>query len=200
MVRWRAAVHLAINGIDNINGIANISGIGNTYLRGVQIMARINIYETETDEYGTVGERALVGWFDPNKAEQFDESTTWDGNNNVSNATNSATEHQILYRTSGGRWVLHGWSQWQGVAEWYTFLPEDKAREWLLKQNQDAAVERFFGPVAEETGPAPVGRPEVGGVVNVRLGALLTQVDAEAARAGESRAETIRRLLAAALA
>lgn len=162
-------------------------------------MTRINIYETETDDYGQVGERVLVGWFNRDTAEKFDESTHWDGNNHISDATGTQWDHEVLYRTAGGRWVLHGWSQWIGRGETYEFVSEDRAKTWLLSQHEDDAVAKYFGEVAEESGPAPVGRPEVGGVVNVRLGALLPRVDAEAERAGESRAEAIRRLLAAAL-
>ncbi len=49
--------------------------------------------------------------------------------------------------------------------------------------------------------PNPGGRPPVGQPINVRLGVdLLDRVDAIAAERGRSRAETIRELLAAAVA
>jgi metal-responsive CopG/Arc/MetJ family transcriptional regulator len=48
---------------------------------------------------------------------------------------------------------------------------------------------------------SPVGRPEIGQPINIRLGdELLAAIDAKARRLGESRAEVIRMLLADALA
>lgn len=48
---------------------------------------------------------------------------------------------------------------------------------------------------------SPVGRPEVGQAINVRLGdVLLSHVDAYAYRVGIKRAQAVRRLLQAALA
>jgi hypothetical protein len=149
----------------------------------------------ETDEYS--GERTVIGHFDYDKAERFEEDTRWDGNNHISVNTSSQWDHQQLLRTAGGRWVLNTWSQDQGRPETYEFISDDKAREWLLFNKEDEAVEKYFGEVEEEKGP---GRPEVGPATNVRLGEELTaKVDA-ARRDGESRAAAIRRLLAAALA
>ena len=151
-------------------------------------MARVNVF----DECGE-----LEGWFDEAKAEEFKEATRWDGSNHISIATGSQWDHQALYRTAGGRWVLHSWSQWQGRPETYRFVSDDKAREWLLKNEHDEAVEKYFGEIEEERGP---GRPEIGPVIQVRLPEdLLTKVDAAAEKAGLSRAETIRQLLEGAL-
>ena len=151
-------------------------------------MARINV----CDDFGE-----LAGWFDENKAERFSEATWWDGSNHVSVATGSQWDHQVLYRTKGGRWVLHSWSQWQGRPERYRFITDAEAQTWLLKNEHDAAVERFFGEIEEERGP---GRPEIGPVIQVRLPEeLLERVDALAGQTGASRAETIRQLLERAL-
>lgn len=148
-------------------------------------MGRINI--TEADEY--TSEPTLVGWFDPDKATEIAEDTDWDGSNHISVATGSQSEHECLYRTAGGRWVLHGWSQWQGTLPSYRFVADEQAREWLLRNGRDEAVEEHFGAVEPERGP---GRPEIGGAVHVRLGDLLPAVDAAAADAGVSRAEWVR--------
>lgn len=40
----------------------------------------------------------------------------WNGSNHISQATGSQWEHESLLRTAGGWWVLHRWSQWQGVS------------------------------------------------------------------------------------
>lgn len=151
-------------------------------------MSRVNVF----DEFGE-----LEGWFNWKKAEKFDEAREWDGSNHISVATGSQTEHQQLYRTVGGRWVLNSWSQWQGVPETYRFITDDKAREWLLTNEHDETVERFFGEIEEERGP---GRPEIGPEIGVRLpGEMLGQIDAAAKMADVSRAEIIRRLLEKAL-
>jgi metal-responsive CopG/Arc/MetJ family transcriptional regulator len=46
---------------------------------------------------------------------------------------------------------------------------------------------------------SPAGRPEIGEPINIRLGDLLSRVDAFAEREQISRAEAIRRLVAAGL-
>lgn len=159
---------------------------------------RINVTETTHDPYDT--EETIVrvaGWFDIDKATAYEEDTEWDGNNRISKATGSPWDHQILYRTAKGRWVLHCWSQWQGSTPSYEFVTDEVAREWLIAQNEDAAVEEHFGELEEERGP---GRPEVGGAVHLRLGDLLPKLDARAKEMGVARAEAARRLLAEALA
>jgi hypothetical protein len=151
-------------------------------------MARVNVF----DECGE-----LEGWFDEAKAEEFKEATWWDGSNHISVATGSQWDHQVLYRTKGGRWVLHSWSQWQGRPETYRFITDAEAQTWLLKNENDEAAERFFGEIEDERGP---GRPEIGPVIQVRLPEeLLERVDALAGQTGASRAETIRQLLERAL-
>lgn len=159
---------------------------------------RINITETVNDPYDEKdGAVRLVGWFDIDKATAYEEDTEWDGSNRISKATGSRWDHQILYRTAKGRWVLHCWSQWQGSTPTYEFVTDEAAREWLIAQNEDAAVEEHFGELEEERGP---GRPEVGGAVHLRLGDLLPKLDARAKEMGVARAEAARRLLAEALA
>lgn len=151
-------------------------------------MARVNIF----DEH-----RQLEGWFDDSKAERFEEATRWDGNNHISIATGSQWDHEQLYRTVGGRWVLHRWSQWQGRPETYRFLTDKEAETWLLANEEDEAVERFFGVIEDERGP---GRPEIGPEVYTRLPQeVIEQLDAAAKVADVSRAEIIRRLLERAL-
>ena len=139
----------------------------------------------------------FIGWFDRAKAEKFEEATRWDGNNHISIATGSQWDHEALYRTAGGRWVLHFWSQWEGRPERYRFIDSDEAREWLLLNEEDEAVERLFGEIEDEVGP---GRPEIGPPILVHLPAEMTaRLDGLAERDGVPRAEVIRRLLGEAL-
>lgn len=156
-------------------------------------MPRTMVYEQDVD-----GEKHLTGWFNPDSAEEFEESTHWDGNNMVSDVATGFGHHQAVYRTSGGRWVLHFWSQWSGVQPSYEYIDGEAAREWLLRCGHEDAVERYFGEVEEERGP---GRPGIGDPVQVRLPVdLLATVDAWAAERDISRAEAIRRLVTAGLA
>lgn len=76
-------------------------------------------------------------WFDSSKAEKFNEDTEWDGNNMRSCATGSPHNHERLYRTAGGKWILHGWSQWQGSMEWHREIDNDEAARWLVKNGHD---------------------------------------------------------------
>lgn len=148
-------------------------------------MARVNVM----DEHGE-----LVGWFDDEKAECFGEDKWWNGSNWISRATGAQWHHEELFRTAGGRWVLHFWSNYSGVPERYNFVSDAAAREWLLKNDHDEAVEKYFGAIEEERGP---GRPEIGPAIQIRLPQeLLDKIDARAQESGSSRAETIRQLLA----
>lgn len=72
-------------------------------------------------------------WFDPQAAERFDEATYWDGRNHISKATGSQFDHEALFRTAGGRWVLHSWSQWQGSREVFVELTLRDAARWFAK-------------------------------------------------------------------
>jgi hypothetical protein len=155
-------------------------------------MTRINVYTN--DEYEG---KIMVGWFNPDKAvESVEENTERDGNNMVSVVT-SRYDHEHLYRTTGGRWVLNHWSQWVGVEETYTFIADDQAKDWLLRNHSDDVAARWFKEIPEEFGP---GRPEVGGAVHVRLGEdLLARVNVWGACHGITRAEAIRHLLDAAM-
>lgn len=95
----------------------------------------------------------LVGHFDPDNSLLFQEDRYFDGSNMVSKATGSPFEHEYLYRTRGGRWVLQRTSNWEGVQDTYEFISSDHARTWLLRNEHDDAVEKHWGAIPEETGP-----------------------------------------------
>jgi hypothetical protein len=155
-------------------------------------MTRINVYRYD-DEDGKI----LDGWFDPDKAENIVDDTRWDGNNSVSVHASDRFAHEALYRTAKGRWVLHRWSQRQGSVPTYEFITDDTARTWLLKNDSDDIVEKYFGEIEEERGP---GRPEVGKPINVRLGDdLLARVDERAKAEGKTRADMLRDLVSQAI-
>ena len=164
-------------------------------------MARTNVYEISE-----FGERTLAGWFDPMKCESFTEGHRWDGNNNIgviSGAPISFVD-ETLYRTPGGRWVRNSdRTRYPNGADVYQFLSDDEARDGLLRsEDNDEAIERYFGEQGDEAGPAPTGRPSMGDAppITVKVPAeLLARIDTAAGRAGIARAEWIRRACESAL-
>lgn len=73
-------------------------------------------------------------WFDDEKATKFDEATWWNGNNHISRATGSQWEHEALYFTKSGNWILNAWSQRQGSGETYEAVSQHAAIAWLISQ------------------------------------------------------------------
>lgn len=166
---------------------------------------RVNVYSTPTD---CGDERVLLGWYDPERAvEAIDEDTRWDGNN-WCGVTSGTTMGALatLYRTAGGRWVERQDRRRCRIAvtvqnpDTSRFLSDDEAREWLLINGRDEVVERYWGPVAEESGPDLGGRPYVGPAISVKIPEdLLAAMDAASEAQGIARAEWIRRACTAAL-
>jgi len=76
-------------------------------------------------------------WFDLDAAERFDEATIWDGQNRISLATKSRWDHECLYKTRGGRWIRHWWSQWQGTVDRWEEISEAEAAAWLVRNEWD---------------------------------------------------------------
>jgi hypothetical protein len=149
---------------------------------------RINVHR-----YDDEGTKTLDGWFDRDKAEEISEATDWNGSNHFSVHTRTQFHHEMLLRTHGGRWVLHEWSQWQNDTPTYSFVDDAAAKKWLIVNGSDDVVERYFGQLEDERGP---GRPAIGDPINVRLGDLQDEVDALASARGQSRADTVRQLVA----
>ena len=76
-------------------------------------------------------------WFDADKAASWEEGTRWNGNNHVSLATGSQWEHEMLYRTVGGIYVIRHWSQWQGSTPSLEEISADDAARWLSRNNHE---------------------------------------------------------------
>jgi len=81
-------------------------------------------------------------WFSTEKAEAFEEGRDWDGRNHISRATGSQWEHQRLYHTASGRWVLNHWSQYQGHPETYEIIDDEQAITWLVRNEHDFPEDR----------------------------------------------------------
>ena len=76
------------------------------------------------------------GWFNEESAVKFSEDTYWNGNNYISVATGSQWDHEALYYTKSGNWVLNSWSQYQGSRETYEKISESAAIDWLVKNDR----------------------------------------------------------------
>jgi hypothetical protein len=160
-------------------------------------MTRIHVTEPDYETYDS-GDmpwqpRRDVGYFTLEKA------TYWNGNKEAFDGANLADvntrdQHrgEGLYLTAQGRWVLSTWSNWAGETPTYVYVTAETARDWLIFNEYDSVAEEHFGDIEEERGP---GRPEVGNIVNVRLGELKDPVDAYAEQRGWKRAETVRHLV-----
>lgn len=150
-------------------------------------MSRINVYD-HSDEWTPP---KLVGWYDSERAER------WSDANHNGHGAGGVGRGEAVVRTAQGRWVLQHWTAWQGESADHEYITADEAREWLIRNDEDDAVERWFGELPEEAGP---GRPEVGPRFQLRLPAEMTaEIDQRADGEGVSRAEMTRRLLAHAL-
>ena len=73
-------------------------------------------------------------WFDADKAEKFEEKSFWNGSNHVSKATGSQWEHECLFVTKSGKFILNHWSQYQGIPEKYEIISKERAARWFAKQ------------------------------------------------------------------
>jgi len=80
-------------------------------------------------------------WFDVDKATKYNEDTCWNGSNRVSVSTGSQWDHHVLYRTAGGSWVRHRWSQYQGRGESWVRLSPSEAVQWLIANNHELPEE-----------------------------------------------------------
>ena len=76
------------------------------------------------------------GWFDSATALCWDEDTWFDGHNQISHATGSQWEHESLYYTKTGRWVLCQYSQYQDQPTTYVMIDAAKAVNWLIRNDE----------------------------------------------------------------
>lgn len=72
-------------------------------------------------------------WFNSDSAVLFKENTRWDGRNQISVPTGSQWDHEWLYYTKSGKWVLNDFSNYQGTLEGYVQIDEAAAVQWLIQ-------------------------------------------------------------------
>ena len=80
-------------------------------------------------------------WFDADAAERWDESSRWDGSNKISLATGSQWDHERLYQTSSGHWIIVPWSQYQGRNPEAHVISAEEAARWLVRNEHELPEE-----------------------------------------------------------
>ena len=76
-------------------------------------------------------------WFDLERATKYSENTRFDGSNHISVNTGSQWNHQALYCTAGGAWVVNHWSQYQGSDESWDRVTAEEAVAWLIANDHE---------------------------------------------------------------
>ena len=74
-------------------------------------------------------------WFCPETSQCFGEKTFFDGSNEISVCTNSECQHQCLYLTIKGNWVLHHWNAKCIQQMRYCVITIQEARDWFVLNN-----------------------------------------------------------------
>lgn len=95
---------------------------------------RINVFDhaNKDGSWRNDQTRRIVGWFDSGKASHFAERTEYKGGVRISLATGASDEHEDLYRTAGGQWVIQQWLSYAPYTR-TRFVTEGEAREWLVR-------------------------------------------------------------------
>jgi hypothetical protein len=172
-------------------------------------MTKITVYRYDDNQPAEP-----VGWFTLESAEALPEANPMTAERFAAAMRRGEPARfvrETLYRTAESRWVqktaLHvdAHNQWvdnENDAQQHDgmprvrFLTDAEAIDWLTHNGYADRIPEFMPGVPDESGP---GRPEIGGLVQVRLGNLLPSVDAYATRHSWSRAEAVRRLVVAGL-
>ena len=74
-------------------------------------------------------------WFDSEKAEMFNEDRKHDGHNWISEATGSQWNHEAVYRTKGGVFIINKYCDYQGSKESHEVISNEEAAAWFIKNN-----------------------------------------------------------------
>lgn len=166
-------------------------------------MARSNVYVRNEIAPGEV-EWERVGSFDPATAVvEIDENRRWNGSD-LTGVHAGQWEHETLYRTRRGRWILLHWSQRAGSRPRYMLISDAEALEWLRVDESDEAnaiIARYWPGDDDDVDVRGPGRPEVGPQISVRIPEdVLGVLDTLAEQRGLTRSELVRQLIADALA
>lgn len=80
-------------------------------------------------------------WFDPAKASIFEEATYHNGSNWISIATGTQVDHEKLFVTAGGVYVLKAWCDCQGSGDSYEVISSKEAAIWMIKNEYELSEE-----------------------------------------------------------
>jgi len=72
-----------------------------------------------------------------NAIQQWEENTTWDGQNRISVNTGSQWNHETLYLSKKGNYYIESYSQWQGSNPEAKFVTPKKAAAWLILNKKE---------------------------------------------------------------
>ena len=89
-----------------------------------------------TDDYGN----STGTWFDLDRATRYEEDSRWNGSNWISRATGSQWDHECLWKTASGRWILNTFSARSGTLEHYFEIDQDAAEKWLIENDHADAL------------------------------------------------------------
>lgn len=90
-------------------------------------------------------EESTGSWFDLSKAKEYQENEYWNGTNNISCATGSQWEHEYVYVTPSGKFILNKFSNYQGTRETYELISKEDAAKWFAKQSfEDDEIPSVF--------------------------------------------------------
>lgn len=109
-INQRVAVHCKI--------LAEITQSSNQMQMQEESMAKYRIENCIVDT-----ENAIDSW---------DETTRFDGKNEISAATGSQWNHQTLYKSRKGRYYIENFSQWQGSSPSAEWVSPQEATRWLI--------------------------------------------------------------------
>jgi len=108
-------------------------------------------YEWRGPECGSDGllaeaDAALEELRNGEAAEVFGDNFDFYGGPNVVSAhTYDQNRGQTLHLTNGGRWLVEHWSRWQDEREWYEYVTDEQAWEWLVENGEnEATIARLF--------------------------------------------------------
>lgn len=79
-------------------------------------------------------------WFDRARATEYEEDTDWNGSNEISVATGSEWDHEALYLTASGSYILHSWSDRDDVSGSFEPVDGEFAYDWLIRNGYHDAV------------------------------------------------------------
>ena len=77
------------------------------------------------------------GWINLDTSQPFEELVCRSGCSHLSTATGSPYDHEALWRSRFGHWILHAWSQVQEPSETWTKLAPSDAAHWLIHNGHE---------------------------------------------------------------